>query len=302
MNLQGKIAFIAGVADDAGYGFAIAKALFEAGATIIIGTWPPVYDIFVRSWDLGKFDASRKCADGRCMEIAKVYPMDASFDFPEDLPLEILENKRYGKLSGYTLSEVAKKVEADFGKIDILVHSLANAPEIKEPLLNTSRKGYLAAMSNSSYSFVALCRFFSPLMKENSSILTLSYLAATRVVPGYGGGMASAKAALECDVRTLAFELGSHKIRVNAISAGPLRSRAARAIGFIDTMIAYSSANAPIKKELSAEEVAQFALFLLSPLASAVNGQIIFVDDGLSIMGLAQDSASLAPLLTALPH
>lgn len=294
INLRGKRAFIAGIGDDQGFGWAIAKALYEAGAEVLIGTWAPIVKIFTTSWSMGKFDESRKCADGRMMEYKKLYPMDAMYDFPEDVPQEVKENKRYAGLAGYTLSEVAKQVAQDFGKIDILVHSLANGPEVTKNLLDTSRKGYLAAISASSYSFVGLLTHFGPLLTAEGSVLSLSYIASLKAVPGYGGGMSSAKAALESDIRTLAWEAGRKwNVRVNAISAGPLRSRAARAIGMIDSSIAYSKANAPLVKELEAEEVAVTAAFLLSPLASAITGQIVYVDNGLGVMGLAIDSASL---------
>jgi enoyl-[acyl-carrier protein] reductase I len=296
INLKGKIAFIAGIGDDQGYGWAIAKALAEAGATILIGTWTPLVKIFTTSWSSGKFDASRVLSDGSLFEYAKLYSLDATFDKPEDVPDEIRENKRYLDSAAYTISEVAAAVAKDFGKIDILVHSLANGPEVKKPLLETSRQGYLAALSSSSYSFISLLAHFAPHMQANAAALSLSYLASERAVPGYGGGMSSAKAALESDTRTLAWELGrKYGIRVNAISAGPLRSRAARAIGFIDSMIEYSKANAPITKELTAEEIGATAAFLLSPLASAITGSIVYVDNGLHVMGLASDSLALNP-------
>ncbi|NGX35158.1 MAG: hypothetical protein K1060chlam1_01528, partial [Candidatus Anoxychlamydiales bacterium] len=134
----------------------------------------------------------------------------------------------------------------------------------------------------------------SPIMPENSAALALSYIASTRVIPGYGGAMSSAKAALESDIKTLAYEIGrKFKIRINCISAGPLRSRAAKAIGMIDKMIKYSKANAPLQKELYATEVANVAAFLLSDLASAITGDTIFVDNGLHAMGMAIDSKSL---------
>ena len=294
INLKGKTAFIAGVGDDAGYGWAIAKALAEAGATLVIGTWAPIYKIFTSSLSMGKFDASRKLSDGSLMTFAKVYPMDATFDKPEDVPQEVRENKRYKPYSNYTLSELAECVKEDFSQVDILVHSLANAPEVKKPLLETSRHGYLTAMSSSAFSFVSLLQHFGPIMSEHGSALNLTYIASTRVVPGYGGGMSSAKAALESDTRTLAFEAGqAWKMRVNTISAGPLGSRAARAIGFIDTMIDYSYNNAPLKKELSASEVANAALFLSSPMASAITGATLFVDNGLHSMGIALDQPAL---------
>ena len=131
-------------------------------------------------------------------------------------------------------------------------------------------------------------------MASGGSALSLTYIASEKVIPGYGGGMSSAKAALESDTRTLAWEAGRKwGLRVNAISAGPLRSRAARAIGMIDDMIAYSKANAPLSKDLFAEEVGVAAAFLLSPLASAITGEILYVDNGMHAMGLAVDSSAI---------
>jgi enoyl-[acyl-carrier protein] reductase I len=294
IDLKGKKAFIAGIGDDQGYGWAIAKALAEAGADIIIGTWTPLVRIFTTSWSTGKFDASRQLSNGKMMEYVKLYALDASFDKPEDVPQEIRENKRYQEASGYTISEVAAAVSRDFGQIDILVHSLANGPEVKKPLLETSRNGYLAALSSSAYSFVSLLAHFGPHLKDGGSALSLSYIASERVIPGYGGGMSSAKAALESDTRVLAWEAGRKwGTRVNVISAGPLRSRAARAIGFIDTMIDYSKANAPLVKDITAEEIGQTAAFLVSPLASAITGVTLYVDNGMHAMGLGMDSPTL---------
>lgn len=126
---------------------------------------------------------------------------------------------------------------------------------------------------------------------------SLSHTSLERIIPGYGGGMSSAKAALESDTRVLAFKAGrKRKIRVNTISAGPLRSRAAKEIGFIDMMIDYSIANAPLQKELSAEEVGNAAAFLSSPLASAITGAVLYVDNGLNAMGVGVDSPIFSDL------
>lgn len=294
MNLKGKKAFIAGIGDDQGYGWAIAKALAEAGAEIIIGTWTPIVKIFTQSWSMGKFDESRKLSNGKMMEYLKVYSLDAAFDKPEDVPAETRENKRYQDASGYTISEVAAQVAKDYGKIDILVHSLANGPEVKKPLLETSRNGYLAAVSSSAYSFVSLLQHFGPHMNAGGSTISLTYMASEKAVPGYGGGMSSAKAALESDTKMLAWEAGRKwGLRVNTISAGPLRSRAARAIGFIDSMIAYSKANAPLSKDLEAEEVGYAAAFLAT--ATGVTGTTLYVDNGMHAMGIAMDSPALIP-------
>lgn len=291
IDLRGKKAFIAGIGDDQGYGWAIAKALAEAGAEILIGTWTPIVKIFTTSWNAGKFDESRLLSNGKLMEYSKLYSLDAAYDKPEDVPQDIKENKRYIDSEGYTISEVAKAVERDFGKIDIFVHSLANGPEVKKPLLETSRSGYLAAVSSSAYSFVSLLAHFGPLLNVGGSTISLTYMASEKAVPGYGGGMSSAKAALESDTKTLAFEAGRKwGIRVNTISAGALRSRAAKAIGFIDNMITYAHNNAPLPKDLEAEEVGQSAAFLLSPLASAITGVTLYVDNGMHAMGVAVDS------------
>lgn len=297
INLAGKKAFIAGVADDQGFGWAIAKALAEAGAEISLGVWVPALNIFESSYRRGKFDASRKLSNGGLLEFQHIYPMDAVYDTPELTPEDVKSNKRYAaaKEKGFTVSEVAANVERDVGKIDLLVHSLANGPEVTKPLLETSRNGYLAALSASAYSYVSMLQHFAPLMNPGGAAISLTYIAAERIIPGYGGGMSSAKAALESDTRVLAYEAGrKHSIRVNAISAGPLGSRAAKAIGFIEKMITYSYENAPQQKELHASEVGNAAAFLLSPLASAITGTVLHVDNGLHAMGLAVDSGSLA--------
>ena len=187
IDLKGKKALIVGIGDDQGFGWAIAKALAEAGAEILIGTWAPIVRIFTTSWNNGKFDESRKLSNGQLMTYSKLYPIDAVFDKMEDVPQEIKENKRYAELSGYTVSDVAEAIKADFGQIDILVHSLANAPEVTKNLLDTSRKGYLAAMSSSAYSFISLLAHFGPLMTPGGSALSLTYIASERVIPGYGG-------------------------------------------------------------------------------------------------------------------
>lgn len=297
IDLRGKRAFIAGIADDNGYGWAIAKSLAAAGAEILVGTWVPALSIFETSLKRGKFDESRVLPNGSMMEISKIYPLDAIYDTLEDVPEDVKTNKRYAGASNWTVKEVAESVKQDFGSIDILVHSLANGPEVSKPLLETSRQGYLAAVSASSYSFVSLLKYFIPIMNPGGSTISLTYIASERIIPGYGGGMSSAKAALESDTRVLAFEAGRrYNIRVNTISAGPLRSRAARAIGFIDTIIEYSMANAPLQKDLLADEIGNAAAFLASPLASAITGTVAYVDNGLHAMGVAVDSPAFAEL------
>jgi enoyl-[acyl-carrier protein] reductase I len=296
IDLTGKRAFVAGVADDGGFGFAIAKALAEAGATTCVGTWPPALNIFLNLLERGKLDASLALADGRKMAFERIYPLDAEYDTLASAPVEIRENKRYKERGDFSIEGVVQALTRDFGEqpLDIVVHSLANAPEVKKPLLDTSRQGYLAAVSVSAYSLVSMVRSLAPLMRPGGSFLSLTYLAGERVIPGYGGGMSSAKAALEADTRTLAFEAGRrHGVRVNTISAGPWASRAASAIGFIDMMISYCRANAPLPRELQAAEVGATAAFLASPFAAAITGTTIYVDNGYHAMGMAVDPTPL---------
>lgn len=300
VDLAGKVAFVAGVADSSGYGWAVAKYLASAGAKVIVGTWPPVLGIFKKSLDSGKLDEDMNLSNGAKMKIEKVYPFDAVYDTPEDVPENVKQNKRYAGAGAFTLKEVAEQVAKDYGKIDVLVHSLANGPEVTKPLLETSRNGYLAALSASSYSLVSMVQRFGPIMNPGGAVVSLTYIASERVIPGYGGGMSSAKAALESDTRSLAWEAGrKFAIRVNTISAGPLKSRAASAIGkdgdktFIDYAIDYSTANAPLPQNLYSDDVGSSALFLLSPMARAVTGVTLYVDNGLHAMGQAVDSRSL---------
>lgn len=289
INLEGKLALVAGVADDQGFGWAIAKALKKAGARVIITTWPPALNILRMSLERGKLDTNLGEGYGE-LTFEKIYALDAMFDQMEDVPADVRENKRYVELGDFTIRGLRDSIEKDFGseKLSIVVHSLANGPEVQKALIDTSRSGYLAANSASAYSFVSLVRHLSPLMKKNGSFLALSYMAAEKVIPGYGGGMSSAKSALESDTRVLAFEAGRrHGHRVNTISAGPLASRAAKAIGMIQNMITYCEANAPIQRTLQADEVANTAAFLSSDLASGITGSVVYVDNGMHAMGMA---------------
>jgi enoyl-[acyl-carrier protein] reductase I len=287
IDLSGKRAFVAGVADDRGYGWAIVRALAQAGASICIGTWPPTLRIFTKSLERGKLDLS--IPGGGQIQFEKVYPFDAVYDSMADVPEDVRTDKRYVELTGYTVGEVADQMRADFGApcVDILVHSLANGPEVQKPLLETSRGGYLAAVSASAYSMVSMVQRFGPLTRPGASMVSLSYLAAERVIPGYGGGMSSAKAALESDTRTLAFEAGrKYGMRVNTISAGPLASRAAKAIGTIEKMVDYYRENAALPEANTADEVGWTTAFLSSSLASGITGETLHVDKGYHVMGM----------------
>jgi enoyl-[acyl-carrier protein] reductase I len=290
IDLSGRRALVAGVADDAGYGFAIAKALAEAGATVCVATWPPALNIFQNLIERGKMDESRRLANGSLLEFERIYPLDAAFDQLSDAPEEIRSNKRYKELGDFSIEGLATRMTADFGApaFDILVHSLANGPEVKKPLMEVSRSGYLTAISVSAYSLIGMIQRLGPLMRAGGSALSLTYMASERVIPGYGGGMSSAKAALESDTRTLAYEAGRKwGLRVNTISAGPLASRAASAIGIIDQMVAYCALNSPLAEEVTAAEVAATAAFLASPLGAGITGATVYVDKGYHAMGMA---------------
>ena len=289
IDLTGKRAFVAGVSDDGGFGFAIAKALMEAGASVCVGTWPPTYSLFQTLMRREKIET---------LPFEKIYPFDAEFDTYADMTDEIKENKRYKELGDVSIQAGVEKLKADFGDqcLDIVVHSLANGSEVKKDLLDTSRKGYLGAVGVSAYSMVSMVSRFSPIMRKGGSFVSLTYMASERVIPGYGGGMSSAKAALESDTRVLAYEAGrKYGHRVNCISAGPWASRAASAIGFIDEMIEYTTKNSPLKEPITAREVGATAAFLASPLGAGITGSVVYVDKGYHAMGkTAPEAASPA--------
>ena len=299
IDLTGKRALVAGVADDNGFGFAIAKALAEAGASVCVATWPPALNIFLALLERGKMDESRRMPDGSLLTFEKIYPLDAMFDTMADVPDDVRDSKRYAGCGDFSIDGLRQALVTDFGAqpLDILIHSLANGPEVKKPLLDTSRAGYLAASSASAYSLVSMVARLGPHMRAGGSACSLTYMASEKAVPGYGGGMSSAKAQLESDTRTLAFEAGRKwGLRINTISAGPYASRAASAIGIIENMVKYCTANSPLPEELTAREVGTTAAFLSSTLASGITGSTVYVDKGYHAMGMA-----VAPLDPALP-
>ena len=290
IDLSGRRALVAGVADDGGFGFAIAKALAEAGASVSVGTWPPAINIFNNLLERGKMDESRRLSHGELPQFEHIYPLDAAYDTLADAPEDVKTGKRYKDTGDFSIDGLAARITSDFGDkgLDIVVHSLANGPEVKKPLLETSRSGYLTAIGVSAYSLVSMVSRLSPLMRSGGSFVSLTYMAGERVIPGYGGGMSSAKAALESDTRTLAYEAGrKYGVRVNTISAGPYASRAASAIGIIERMVDYCAKNSPLSDPLTAEEVGLAAAFLCSPLASGITGTTLYVDKGYHSMGMA---------------
>ena len=293
INLSGKRALVAGVADDNGFGWAIAKALATAGATVCVATWPPALNIFLNLIERGKIDESRQMPDGSLLTFERIYPLDAVYDSLEQAPADVRENKRYKELGDFSIDGLVQRMTADFGAqpLDIVVHSLANGPEVKKPLLEVSRNGYLAAISASAYSMVSMVQRLGPLMRSGGSFNSLTYMASERAIPGYGGGMSSAKAALESDTRLLSFEAGRKwGVRVNTISAGPLASRAASAIGIIEKMVAYCASNSPLPEQVAAEDVGHTAAFLASDLAKGITGTTVYVDKGYHSMGMGADT------------
>lgn len=186
IDLSGKRALVAGVSDDGGFGFAIAKALAVAGASICVGSWPPALGIFTKLIERGKMAESSRLSNGKTLEFERIYPLDAAFDTLDEAPAEIRENKRYKDQGDFSISGMTARIKEDFGEqgLDIVVHSLANAPEVKSPLLDTSRRGYLSAIGVSAYSNVSLVRQLSPLMRPGGSFLSLTYIAGERVIPG----------------------------------------------------------------------------------------------------------------------
>ena len=185
------------------------------------------------------------------------------------------------------LDNVANTLRASHTKLDIVVHSIAfaNREDLSQPFIQTSRDGYLLAQEVSSYSLVAVSRAFAPLMPDGGSILTLSYLGAVRVIPNYNV-MGVAKAALEASVRYLAYDLGPSNIRVNAISAGPVKTTSARAVKDLSKVFEGVAAHAPLRRNTDPAEVADTAVFLASNLGRGVTGNVIYVDAGFQIMGM----------------
>jgi enoyl-[acyl-carrier protein] reductase I len=295
ITFGGRRALVTGVADDRGLGFAIAKAFAEADATVCLGIWPRAQNAFTSLLARGDLDASLALPGGGKMTFEAIYPLDAALDCAVDVPSDPRDQRRYREIGDVSIEGLADRIRGDLGErpLDVVVHSIANGPEVRKPLLDTSRGGYLTAIGVSAYSFASMVSRLGPLMRPGGSFLALTYLGANRVVPGYGGGMSSAKAALESDVRVLAYEAGrkwGH--RVNAISAGPWNSRAGAAIGIIDELITHCELNSPLPRRISARDVATAAAFLCSPLASSITGTTLYVDNGFNVMGVMRDGGA----------
>jgi enoyl-[acyl-carrier protein] reductase I len=253
IDLAGKTAVVFGLANKRSIAWGIAQKLHAAGATLAIC-----------------YQNERMKSEAE--DLINELPGAAGFqcDVSSDQEIETL----FGQLKD------------KYTKVDILVYAVAYAPaeDLKGAFINTSREGFRIAHDVSVYSLIAVSRAAAPLMTEGGSIMTLSYYAAEKVVPNYNV-MALAKASLESCVRYLASDLGQKNIRVNAISAGPIKTLAARGIGALGDMLKAAADRAPLKRNVDQLEVGGAALFLASDLASAITGETLYVDCGYNVMG-----------------
>jgi enoyl-[acyl-carrier protein] reductase I len=295
IDLSGKIALVTGVGDDLSFAWFIAKAMQAAGAKVVLACHPRMTNIvqgILSSDKEGDIEVRKLPFVPGEFKADKVFACDVSYDTMADVPAEVRSDRRYVRIEeqhgDYSIAGLMKNM-APYGGIDILIHSIAFSAEIKNKAIDTSRKGYLNALSISAYSLTALAQAAQPLMADRpdgGAILGMTYLGGERVVPHYGGGMSTAKAALQIDAKQLSHNLGVKKIRVNLISAGPYASRAAKGIGDIEQMKAYAAQRSPLPRPVAAEEVANAAVFLCSPLASGITGEVLFVDCGYNVMGV----------------
>ncbi|XGB42640.1 MAG: enoyl-ACP reductase FabI [Nodosilinea sp. LVE1205-7] len=257
LDLTGKKALVTGIANNRSIAWGIAQQLHQAGAELAITYLPD---------EKGKLE-------GKVKEL--VDPLHPSLF----LPCNVQEEAQ--------VEEVFTTLQQAWGQLDILIHCLAfaNRDDLAGDFSQTSRQGFQLALDVSAYSLVSLARGAKPLMTQGGSIVTLTYLGGVRVVPNYNV-MGIAKAALEMNVRYLAAEMGGANIRVNGISAGPIRTLASSAVGGILDMIHHVEATAPLRRTVTQTEVGNTAAFLGSDLSSGITGQIIYVDSGYGIMGM----------------
>lgn len=256
LDLKGKKALVTGIANERSIAWGIAQQLHKAGATLGITYLPD---------DRGRF----RDKVGQLVE-----PLNPSLFLPCDVQ------------SDTQIDEVFSTIKQEWGTLDILIHCLAfvKKEELSGDFSSISRDGFALAMDISSYSLIALAKAAKPFLSPGASVVTLSYLGGVRVIPNYN--MAGiTKAALEMNVRYLAAELGGQDVRVNAISAGPIRTLASAAISDFRSMLHIVEEKAPLHRNVTQEEVGNVAAFLCSDLATAVTGQVIYVDSGYSIVG-----------------
>ncbi len=294
LDFSGKVALVTGVGDDRGFAWYIAKALNAAGARLVFSTHPRLVNVVenILERDLDAKERVLPFGAGE-LKVEKVLACDVSYDTMDDVDEATRTERRFVKTlerhGDISIRGMVERLRKDYSAVDMVVHSVAFSPEIKNKAIDTSRKAYHIALSVSAYSLTALLRALQPMMEnrpDGASAVALSYLGGDRVVPHYGGGMSTAKAALQIDAKQLASNLGPKNIRVNVISAGPYASRAAGAIGDIDEMIKYAAQRSPLPRKIEAEEVANATVFLCSPLASAITGHVLYVDCGYNVMGV----------------
>jgi enoyl-[acyl-carrier protein] reductase I len=290
IDLSGKVALVTGVTDWDSFAWHIAKALQAAGCRLVLSCHPRVVGIVQTILDRD-MDASKRVLpfNAGTLKVEKLLACDVSFDTMDDVDEKTRNDRRYAKHGDYSVKGMIDIVGKELGGIDILIHSIAFSPEIKNLAIDTSRGAYMTALSISAYSLTALVRAARPYMENRpggASVVGLTYLGGERVVPHYGGGMSTAKAALQIDAGQLAHNVGSKNIRINLISAGPYASRAATNIGDIEAMKKYAADRSPLPRPIEGEEVANATVFLCSPLASGITGQILYVDCGYHIMGV----------------
>ncbi len=254
--LQGKTALIFGLANERSIAWGITKAFYEQGATLGISYAGEVLERRVRPL-------------AEQVGCSFVEPCDVA----DDAQIE----------------RIRQRAAETFGQIDILVHAIAfaNRDELTGPYYNTSRQGFHLAMDISVYSFTALARAFAALFRPGGSLLTLTYYGSEKVSPHYNV-MGVAKAALEASVRYLAYDFGRQKVRVNAISAGPIRTLAAAGVSGFKTMYRHFAELAPLHENVDIDDVGQAAVFLCSDLAAKTTGHVLFVDSGYNIMGVPE--------------
>ena len=296
LDLSGKVALVTGVGDNESFAWFIAKALQAAGARLVFAVHPRMIRIvegFLSGDAPQDVDARQLPYGAGALKVERLLPCDVSYDTMADVPEATRSDRRYKRVEeqfgDYSIAGLMSAVQQSHGGVDVLVHSVAFAPEIKSKLVDTTRAGYWTAISISAYSLTGLVRAALPLMEGRpggAAVVGLTYLGGARVVPHYGGGMSTAKAALEIDAKQLAHNVGPKGVRVNLISAGPYASRAAKGIGDIQQMIDYAAQRSPLPRGVTPEEVANTAAFLCSPLASAITGEVLYVDCGYNVMGV----------------
>jgi enoyl-[acyl-carrier protein] reductase I len=294
IDLSGKVALVTGVANNESFAWYIAKALQAAGARLVFSVHPRLMNIAETILRSERADdvQSRVLPHGAgTLKPERLIPCDVAFDTMDDVDEETRNNRRYAKHGDFSIRGMMEILSKEFGGVDILIHSVAFSPEIKDhSALETTRKGYWTSLSVSSYSLTALLRKAQPLMENRpggASVVGLTYVGGERVIPHYAGGMGTAKAALQFDAKQLAWNVGPKNIRVNLISAGPYPSLAAKAIrSDFDKMVEHAAQHSPLQRPIKPEEVGDATVFLCSDLASAITGQILYVDCGYNIMGV----------------